>query len=76
MVALECVKQGVAWSGFKLTVRMAFRSSLTGLRSSVGNVSGNRCETDCRSRGHEFDRGPVPYFRGKLQAKVCAQSTG
>ena len=33
-------------------------------RSAVGNVSGNRCESDCRSRGREFDPGPVPYFCG------------
>ena len=33
-------------------------------RSAVGNMSGNRCESDCRSRGREFDRGPVPYFHG------------
>ena len=33
-------------------------------RSAVGNVSRNRCEFDCRSRGWEFDPGPVPYFRG------------
>ena len=26
-------------------------SSITGPRSAVGNVSGNRCESDCRSRG-------------------------
>ena len=37
---------------------------MTGPRSAVGNVSGNRCESDCRSRGREFDPGPVPYFRG------------
>ena len=36
----------------------------TGLRSAVGNVSGYRCMSDCRSRGREFDPGPVPYFRG------------
>ena len=35
-----------------------------GPRSAVGNVSGNRCESDCRSKGREFDPGPVPYFRG------------
>ena len=29
----------------------------SGLRSAVGNVS------DCRSRSHKFDPGPVPYFR-------------
>ena len=37
---------------------------LTGPRSAVGNVSGNRCESDCRSRGREFDPSPVPFFRG------------
>ena len=36
----------------------------TGPRSAVGNVSGYRCEADCRSRGREFDPGPDPYFRG------------
>ena len=36
----------------------------TGPRSAVGNVSGNIYESDCRSRGREFDPGPVPYFRG------------
>ena len=32
--------------------------------SAVSNVSGHRCMSDCRSRGREFDPGPVPYFRG------------
>ena len=36
----------------------------TGPRSAVGSVSGYRCMSDCRSRGREFDPGPVPYFRG------------
>ena len=36
----------------------------TGPRSAVGNVSVYRCVSDCRSRGREFDPGPVPYFRG------------
>ena len=35
----------------------------TGPHSTVGNVSGNRCESDCRSSGREFDLGSVPYFR-------------
>ena len=39
-------------------------SSLAGPRSAVGNVSGYRCVSDCRSRGREFDPGQVPYFRG------------
>ena len=37
---------------------------IAGPRSAVGNVSGYRCVSDCRSRGREFDPGPVPYFRG------------
>ena len=37
---------------------------LKGPRSAVGNMSGNRCESDCRSRGREFDPDPVPYTRG------------
>ena len=43
-----------------LTVTFFF----AGPRSAVGNVSGYRCVSDCRSRGREFDSGPVPYFRG------------
>ena len=35
-----------------------------GPRSTVGNVSSYRCKSDCRSRGREFDPGPVPYFCG------------
>ena len=35
-----------------------------GPRSAVGNVSSYRCVSDCRSRGREFDPGPVPHFRG------------
>ena len=30
---------------------------ITGPRSAVSNVSGNRCESDCRSRGRKFDLG-------------------
>ena len=36
----------------------------TGPRSAVCNVSGNRCESDCRSRGCELGPGSVPYFCG------------
>ena len=35
-----------------------------GHHSAVGNVSDCRYVSDCRSRGSEFDPGPVPYFRG------------
>ena len=37
--------------------------SFASVARHVGNVSGYRCEADCRSRGREFDPGPVPYFR-------------
>ena len=37
---------------------------LAGPHSAVGNLSGNRCKSDCRSRGREFDPGSVPYFCG------------
>ena len=43
-----------------------YQNLVTRLRSSVGNVSGNRYEPDCRSSGCEFDPGPVPYFCGDL----------
>ena len=37
--------------------------------SAVGNVSGYKCVSDCRSRGREFDPGPVPYFRGEIKVR-------
>ena len=47
-----------------LEMRSEVTVTVTELRSAVGNVSGYRCVSDCRSRGREFDPGPVPYFRG------------
>ena len=35
---------------------------MAGPRSAVGNVSGYRCESDCRSRGRKFDHGPAHTF--------------
>ena len=46
-----------------LSVELKHRSLVTRPHSAVGNMSGNRCESDCRSRGREFDLFPVPYFR-------------
>ena len=43
---------------------MKLQNFSTGPCSTVGNVSGNRCESYCRSRGREFDPGLIPYFRG------------
>ena len=45
-------------------VKQKLNTLMTGPRSAVGNVSGYRCVSDCRSRGRKFDPGPVPYFRG------------
>ena len=36
---------------------------IPGMGSEVGNVSGNRCESDCRSRGREFDPSPILLWR-------------
>ena len=46
------------------TIKHHTQESQAGPRSAVGNVSGYRCLSDCRSRGREFDPGLVPYFRG------------
>ena len=43
----------------KLATKMS-----TGPRSAVGNVSGNRCESDCRSRSRVRSRpGPILSWR-------------
>ena len=34
----------------------------TGPHSAVGNVSGNRCKSDCRSRGRKFDSARTNTF--------------
>ena len=53
-----------AYLGRWMMIFFCFKFCLTGLRSAVGNMSGYRCVSDCRSRGREFDPGPVQYFRG------------
>ena len=40
------------------------KTCVTGPRSAVDNVSGNRSESDCRSRGLEFDPGQTHTFVG------------
>ena len=52
------------WDIWIIRIRKAVELKLTGPHSAVGNVSGYRCVSDCRSRGREFDPCPVPYFRG------------
>ena len=62
------IKEGMVEHGVtdvrRITVRRDGVTKIAGPRSAVGNVSGYRCVSDCRSRGREFDPGPVPYFRG------------
>ena len=48
----------------ELVALLNLSSWCTRPRSTVGNVSGFRCVSDCNSRGREFDPGWVPYFRG------------
>ena len=40
------------------------RKLVTRLCMAVGNMPDCRYVSDCRSRGQEFDPGPIPYFRG------------
>ena len=47
----------------KSTTSFCSRRQFTGPRSAVCNVSGNRCESDYRSRGREFNASLVSYFR-------------
>ena len=64
MVMLHIKLKGIK-RGIKHTYSaLLYTHGPTGPRSAVGNVSGYRCVSDCRSRGREFDPGPVPYFRG------------
>ena len=62
----------MVFNPFKMSVQFYFRLHqlfpksllITRPHSTVGNVSGNRCESDCRSRGRELALGLVPYFPG------------
>ena len=47
-----------------ISIKTSLIIFLIGPRSTVGNVSGKRCESDCRSRGRKFDPGPFQYFHG------------
>ena len=65
MLAQDIVYEKVRQFREALTVSIAQKGLFsTGPGSAVGNVSCNRCESDCRSRGREFDTGSVPYFHG------------
>ena len=57
------LKKGYIMLGIA-SIFISFPQLIIGPRSAVGNVSGYRCVSDCRFRGHEFDPGPVPYFLG------------
>ena len=58
-----CVcKQPIIGLYFEFETVLKFYNNSTGPRSTVGNVSGYRCVSDCRSRGCEFDPGLVYTF--------------
>ena len=59
----DCVDSCIVYVKSRSLTLYAAKYWFTGPRSAVGNVSGYRCVSDCRSRGREFDPGPVPYFR-------------
>ena len=63
---LSFFTQNSLLQNYKCTILIcvSYKQVYTGPRSAVGNVSGNRCESDCRSRGRKFDPATVPYFRG------------
>ena len=65
---ISCVDEAVQFISSFLSyisiVKYERHVNLAGLRSTVSNVSGYRCVTDCISRGCKFDPGQVPYFRG------------
>ena len=45
-----------------------------GPRDEVGNVSGNRCVSDCIPRGSEFDPSPVPFDHEKISTVILLPS--
>ena len=65
----------IGWSEFLLSAysfywfchTMAHMFYIPGRVAQPGNVFGNRCESDCRSRGRPSDPGPVSYFRGDYE---------
>ena len=62
---VQNVKYDCIWLSYLLYIFIFYHvADFTGPRSAVGNMSGYRCLSDCRSRGRKFDPGPVPYFRG------------
>ena len=57
---VHCIYCGFKSYNFKKIIVML--SLKTGPGSVVGKVSGYRCMSDCRSRGHEFDPGRSHIF--------------
>ena len=55
--------QGIETLTSKHNIWLTTETHLSHCVVAVGNMSGNRCESVCRSRGREFNPGTVPYFR-------------
>ena len=45
-------------------LNVVFGGSNYHFKKTTGPLSVVGCESDCRSRGPEFDSGRVPYFHG------------
>ena len=53
-------------------VSVSYQTNLVGFSMTVcavGNVSGNRCESECRSRGREIRSQPGPVLSWRLIMK-------
>ena len=61
---MKCHRITIFCGNYNLWLLNIYNRLSTGPHSAVCNMSDNRWESDCRSRGHEFDPGPVPFFRG------------
>ena len=76
MVTYKTVKQDIKHIFFKehhipfifciYLIKIMVTNKMTGLSSADGNVSGYRCESDCRSRSRGFNLCPVLNSRGDL----------
>ena len=57
-------KVSLGYVRFSVDIATPSKISQVCFNNAVGNVSGYKCMSDCRSRGREFDPGLVAYFPG------------
>ena len=65
-VSLSSVYKKVDSKKIHVAVHVCLKLDLTHMRKvpKSQEKAGYRCVSDCRSRGREFDPGPVRYFHG------------